>query len=132
MRLLLNIIIAGMFAFVLTGCYADMGEDDERPLVIAIDPAAGATFQRTMGTTYDFKVLVESVMPPRGVDVNVVYRQDNNNQVVFNQNYSTTTSPLNVTITNIPFNEVGTVVVTVVSKSKPVNTATKTFKLVRK
>lgn len=117
---------------MLTGCYPDMGNEVEQNLQVALEPTPGATIQRTLGTTYDFRVLVQSVMPQRGVDVNVVYRQDSDNQVVFNQNYFTASSPLNVTIINIPFNEVGTVTITVVSKSKPDNTVTKTFKLVRK
>jgi hypothetical protein len=126
-------MIAGLFSFVLGSCYADLGEDhDEQRLSIALDPAPGSVLQRTMGTTYDFKVLVKSAMPPQGVNVNVVYRQDSDNQVVFNQNYTTTTSPLNVTINNIPFNEIGTVVVTVVSRTYDLNKATETFKLVRK
>jgi hypothetical protein len=133
MKLLIKILFVSLFAVWLSSCYGDLGEGiGEQNLVVALDPDAGSTIARTLGTTYDFKVLVKSTMPPQGVTVSVVYRQDIDNAVVFSQNYTTTTSPLNVTITNIPFNEVGTVTVIVTSKSKTDNTVSKTFKLVRK
>ncbi|ANE51630.1 hypothetical protein [Flavisolibacter tropicus] len=134
MKLLIRTLFAGLLAFWLSSCYGDLGGDDlgEQNLVVALDPDAGSAIARALGTTYDFKVLVLSKMPPQGVTVNVVYRQDLDNAVVFSQNYTTTTSPQHVTITNIPFNEVGTVTITVASKSRPSNTVTKTFKLVRK
>jgi hypothetical protein len=71
-------------------------------------------------------------MPPQGVDVNVTYKKDADNTVVFSQDLQTSASQLTVTINDIPLNETGTVTVNVTSKSKPTNTATKTFKLIRK
>lgn len=133
MKLLIKTLFVSLFAVWLSSCYGGLGEGiGEQNLVVALDPDAGSTLVKTFGTTYDFKVLVKSTMPPQGVTVSVVYRQDIDNAVVFSQNYTTTTSPLNVTITNIPFNEVGTVTVIVTSKSKTDNTVSKTFKLVRK
>lgn len=132
MKILLNTIIAGLFALVMTGCSTETGIGDEQTLNVLIDPLPVGAFQRTFGTAYDFNVLLKSIMPARGVDVTVVYRQDIDNQVIFNQQYYITKFPMDVTVTNIPFNEVGTVTVTLTSKADPSNTVTKTFKLVRK
>lgn len=133
MKLLLKTIYVALLAVMITGCYKD-NEDNvtEKALTIAVNPDPGSTIARTLGTTYDFQVAVTSPMPPRGVDVTVEYRLDSDNSIVFSQNYSMTTSPLPVLISNIPFNEVGTVTVTAVSKTKRTNTASQFFKLVRK
>jgi len=106
----------------------------EANLAVSLDPAPGSvtTPVVAIGATYTFNVKVDSRMPANGVTVNVVYRQDSDNQVVFSQEYTTATSPLPVSITGIPFNELGTVTVVVTSKSNATNTQTKTFKLVRK
>lgn len=134
MKLLVKTILAGLLTLWLSSCYGDWGEEGlgEQNLVVALDPDAGSTIARTFSTTYEFNLQVLSKMPPQGVTVSVVYRQDSDNTVVFSQNYTTNTSPLNVQITNIPFNEVGTVTVIVTSISNLTNTVTKTFKLVRK
>lgn len=133
MKRLIITLLAGLFAFWLSSCYGDLGEGiGEQDLIVALDPDSGSAIARTLGTTYDFNVLVQSAMPPQGVTVSVVYRQDIDNAVVFSQNYTATTSPQPVRITNIPFNEVGTVTLIVTSKGEPDNTVTKTFKLVRK
>ena len=133
MKPILTMIGILLLTVVLHSCYTH--EDDnigEAKLVISVDPEPGSTIARTLGTTYDFRVAITSRMPPRGVDITVAYTQDSDNSVVFTQNYLTTTASLPVTITNIPFNEVGTVTVTATSRGRATNTATKTFKLVRK
>lgn len=136
MKLFIKTLFVSLFAVLLSSCYGDLGDDItwEEDLVVALNPNPGSptTPVITLGASYDFNVLVQSQMPPQGVTVNVAYRQDSDNTLVFGQEYSTTTSPLPVTITNIPFDEVGTVTITVTSKTKADNTVTKTFKLVRK
>ena len=104
----------------------------EENLVITIDPDPGSAIATALGSSYTFKVNITSKMPAQGVDITTTYRKDSDNSVIFSQTLQTTSSPINVTITGIPLNEVGTVTVEVKSKSKPTNTATKTFKLVRK
>jgi hypothetical protein len=134
MKLFIKTLFVSLFSLLLGSCYVDNGDEGmvgEQNLVVALDPTPG-TLVQTLGTTYNFKVLVQSQMPAQGVTVSVVYRQDSDDTIVFSQNYTTTTSPLDVAITNIPFNEVGTVTIVVTSKTKTDNTVTKTFKLVRK
>ena len=134
MKFLIRTLLASLLALWLCNCTTpDLGEEGmEQNLIVALDPDAGSAMARTLGTTYDFNVLVKSVMPTKGVTISVVYRQDIDNAVVFSQSYTTTNSPQHVTITDVPFNEVGTVTVIVTSKGEADNTVTKTFKLVRK
>lgn len=105
---------------------------EEENLVVVIEPDPGSTIARALGATYDFRVVVQSKMPPQGVDINITYRKDSDNSIIFSQTLTTSNATTNVTINNIPLVDIGTVTVTVTSKSKPTNTATKTFKLARK
>ena len=127
-------LFISLFTVLLSGCYGDLGDEMpvEQNLVVALEPEPESALVKTFSTTYNFNVLIQSLMPRQGVTISVEYRQDSDNSVVFSRNYATTTSPQPVTITNIPFNEVGTVTVTVTSVTKSDNTVTKTFKLVRK
>jgi hypothetical protein len=136
MKLLIKTGVVLFLSLLLINCGKDSsietGGSPEQALQVSLDPTPTSSLVRIFSTSYDFKVSIESRMPAQGVDISVVYRQDSDNTVVFSQNYATMTSPQNVTITNIPFNEVGTVTVVVTSKTRSTNTATKTFKLVRK
>lgn len=104
----------------------------EENLIIAIDPDPGSAVAKALGASYEVKLTIQSKMPPQGVDVTVVYKKDSDNSIIFSQALQTSSSPLTLTINNVPFNDVGTVTIEVKSKSKPANTASKTFKLVRK
>jgi hypothetical protein len=104
----------------------------EENLLIGIDPDYGAETAKTLGSSYDFKVLIKSKMPEKGVEGTVTFRKEFDNSLISTQNISGTSSPINVTISNIVLNEVGTVTIELKSKSKPINTASKTFKLARK
>jgi hypothetical protein len=121
-------------AMLLTACDSCKKKPEgvqEQSLQIRLDPPATAPV-RTSSTTYAFKVFVESTMPERGIEVDVTYKRDADQGVIFNQRYTTANSPLDVTITGIPFNEMGTVTVTATSKSTATNTTSKTFSLARK
>ncbi len=103
----------------------------EENLVIALDPDPGSTTVKSFGASYEFKVIIQSKMPAQGVSINISYRKDSDNSVIFSQTLESTTTPVSITVNNITA-DVGTVTVTVTSKTKPANTATKTFKLVLK
>jgi len=123
-------------AFALVNCGKN-GEDTPTPaesnLVISLDPDPGSstTPVKATGATYSFNVVIKSAVPPQGVTVKVDYVKDSGGSV-FSETKTSTNATTSFTITNIPFNEVGTVTVVVTSISKPSNTATQTFKLVRK
>ncbi|MFC0775198.1 hypothetical protein [Terrimonas alba] len=104
----------------------------EENLSIGVDPDPGAETAKTLGSSYDFKVLIKSKMPEKGVEGTVTFRKEFDNSLISTQNISGTASPINVTISNIVLNEVGIVTIELKSKSKPANTASKTFKLARK
>jgi hypothetical protein len=138
MKLLIKPIWYVLLSVVVLGSLGLVACDPEKPeppseasLVISLDPNPSGRVT-SLGATYDFAVKVDSQMPTQGVSVNVVYKKDSDNSVVFSREYATTTSPLSVQVTNIPYNEVGTVTVVVTSKTKSDNTQTKTFQLVRK
>jgi|SRR5687767_1269302 hypothetical protein len=134
--------IASIFLFVLfiaigtTACKKGGSTPNpptttEENLVIALDPDPGTTTIKALGTSYDFKVIIQSKMPANGVTINITYRKDADNSVISSQNLESSTTPVSVTVNNITA-EVGTVTVTVTSKTKGTNTATKSFKLVKK
>ena len=111
------------------------GEDtpasQEANLIISFNPSPAGGLNQTMGATYTFNVVVQSAMPAQGVTIKVDYVKDSGG-LVFSQTQTSTAASIPVTINSIPFNEVGTVTVVVTSVSKPSNTVTRTFKLVRK
>ena len=100
--------------------------------MIALDPDPGSSIVTAVGTSYTFKVNISSKLPTQGVDVTTTYRSDSDNSILFSQTVQSSGSPVTITITGIPVNQVGTVTVEVKSRSKPSNTAIKSFKLVRK
>ncbi len=108
------------------------GGSEEENLRVALDPNPGSSVVKALGSSYSFKVIIQSKMPSGGVDVNVAYRKDSDNSVLFSQTVQSSTTPVNLTVNNIPFNEVGTVTAEVKSRSKSSNTATVSFKLTRK
>ena len=135
MKLLIKPIWYVLLSMLIASCDSCKKDRPEPPpeanLVISLDPNPSGRVT-ALGATYDFAVKVDSQMPSQGVSVNVVYKKDSDNSVVFSREYATTTSPLSVQVTSIPYNEVGTVTVVVTSKTKSDNTQTKTFQLVRK
>src|SRR5215217_4090303 len=114
-------------AAALQSCEPSKPEpEEEAALVVSLDPVPVSPV-RALGTSYDFKVKVDSKMPAQGVSVQVDYRKDSDNSSLFSQTYTTTTTPLNVSVQGIPFNQVGAVTVVVTSKTKATNTVAKTF-----
>lgn len=105
----------------------------EENLVIASDPNPGSTTAQSLGATYDFKVLINSKMPASGVKVDVVsIRDSDQSNVSPPQSLNSTSSPINVSITNLVSGVLCTVKITVTSASKPSNTASLSFKVARK
>ena len=130
-----------LFILFQYSCEKSGGSDGGTPtpaeenLVITLDPEPGSTTTpvRVTGATYTFNVVVQSAMPPQGVDVKTEFKKDSDGTTIFqNTTSSATNKTIPVTINNIPLNEQGTVTVTVTSKSKASNTVSRTFKLLRK
>lgn len=105
----------------------------EENLVISIDPDPGTTaVTKVLQNTYNVQLTIQSKMPPQGVSINVQYRKDADNAVLFSQTLETTEPQRTITINNINTTDVGTVTITVTSKTKATNVASKSFKLARK
>ena len=104
----------------------------EENLIIGIDPNPGTTTAQSLGSTYDFKVLVNSKMPASGVKVDVVCTKDSDQSTVSSQSLNSSLSPINASVSNLVSGVLCTVRVTVTSNSKPSNTATLSFKVSRK
>lgn len=130
------------FAFILTllivSCSKGGGSNPPPPppaeenLSIGIDPDPGSVGAKSLGASYEFKLLIKSKMPAQGIEGTVVFRKESDNSVLSSQNIQTSVTPLSITIANIALNEIGIVTIEVKSKSKPTNTANKAFKLSRK
>ncbi len=133
-----SFLVLFLFSILLSTACNDKGGGTTPPtpgeenLVISIEPDPGTTVVKALGTTYDFRVNITSKIPTQGVTITVTFKRDSDNTTLFSQTLQSTTTPVNITISNITQNEVGTVTVTVTSKSKSSNTATKSFKLTRK
>jgi len=131
-----------VFVFILAlpllivSCSKGSGDTPQTPseenLVISIDPDPGSAIAKALGANYDFKLKINSKMPDQGIEGTVQFRKEADNSLISSQNISSTTTPINIIISNIALNEVGVVTVTIKSKTKPGNTASKSFKLARK
>ncbi len=138
MRVIKNILCILVFIFLSTGCKKSSsgggggGGVTEENLIIALNPDPGNTIAQSLGSDYSFSILVQSRMPALGVTIDISCKKESDNSVVFSQTLQSTTSPIPVTIIGLPFNEVCIVTINVKSKSTATNTASKTFRLVKK
>jgi hypothetical protein len=140
MKAALKLTAVLLFILFQYSCGKSGGGDDnptppEENLVITLDPDPGSTTTpvRVSSATYTLNVVIQSAMPPQGVDVKWDYKKDSDGSIISQSTASSATNKtIPVTITNLPQNEQGTVTITVTSKTKATNTASKTFKLVRK
>ena len=130
-----NIFILLIFSLALfsLGCKkSPPSPAQEENLVIDLDPTVGSTIIKSMGTSYDFTLRITSKMPSQGVSIKTTVTRESDNLIVYSQTSQTSTTNTALGINNLPFNEVTNVVIEVVSKTKATNTASKTFKLVKK
>ena len=139
-----SFLLLSFFAWVIAACSKSSGGNGggtpppvaEENLVVALNPDPGSTTTpvRSTSATYSINVVIQSKMPSLGVEVKWTYKKDSDGSLISGSSnpITATASPVTVTITNLPLNEVGTVEIVVTSRAKPSNTVTKTFKLVRK
>ena len=137
MRIIKYILLLLVFIAISTGCKKSAtggggGVVNEENLIITIDPDPGNTIAQSLGSNYTFNILVQSRMPALGVTIEINCKKESDNTAVFSQSLQSTTSPVMATINGLPFNEVTIVAITVKSRSTTTNTASKTFRLVKK
>lgn len=135
-RILFSILTLASFATGLSACGDDKPSPnppaEEAQIAFTLQPEPGTAPVQTTSAGYSFNVVLSAALPAQGVEVKVVHKKDSDGTTLSDQTLSSQSSPVAVSLGGIPFNELGTVTVTVTSKSKASNNATKTFKLVRK
>lgn len=136
-----RIIQLGLLSFLLVIAFSDCGKGsggEEKPveqeanLVVGLNPEPSTGINQALSTSYTFNVLVQSTMPSQGVEIKVSYVKDSDGASIFSQTLTSSLASAQITINNIPFNQIGTVTVVVTSKTKATNTVTKSFKLIKK
>jgi hypothetical protein len=117
-------------SMMITACDKPPVQVAEENLVVSTDAVNNS---QLAGPSYDFKVTVESAMPPSGVTilVNVVGEADNRNySSVAPQTTSDKTT--SIRLAGLPLQQYCICTVRVTSKTKPSNTFVLTFKVIQK
>ena len=98
---------------------------------IDIDPGSGSIFSAT-GASQAMKVTVSSTLPTAGVQVDVKTNRDADNTTISSSSLASTAAAISASIDSLKPGVLCTTTVVVTSKSTSSNSATKTFKIVRK
>lgn len=104
----------------------------EENIVFLIDPDPGTATQTATSGSYTFKVNVTSKMPTSGVKIDWTTKQDATGSLLETKSVESSISVVDITTSTLASGTLYNVTVTVTSKSKTSNTATKTFKVARK
>jgi len=126
---LLPILIAAGIALITLPACGGSGSDPEPPaeenLAITANPALnGQQESPSPGPNFPLAVTVTSKMPPQGVTVEVVAKEESSSSGFYSDTKTTSSSVSNFVITNTPATVSCRVTVTVTSISKPANKAT--------
>ena len=98
---------------------------------IDIDPGSGSIFS-AIGASQAMKVTVSSALPTAGVLVDVKTTRDADNAIISSSSLASTAAISSASIDSLKPGVLCTTTVVVTSKSTSSNSATKTFKIVRK
>ena len=104
----------------------------EENIAFAIDIDPGSTVYAALGATQDAKITLSSKMPTAGISVDVVVKKDSDNSTVSSASYSSLTSPITASISNLMPGVLCTATFTVTSKTTASNSSVKSFKMARK
>ena len=85
-----------------------------------------------VGTSQLLNANITSTLPKDGVTIDVSVKKKSDNSVVFSSNLSSSSASNPVTVTGLTGGTLCVATITVTSKSKASNTATKTFELASK
>jgi hypothetical protein len=133
-------IFSIIFSILLISCGKNSGNSNgstsvipEENIVFSINPDPGTSIQAVLGITHTIIVLISSKLPNAGVVLSWKIVQDSNQSSILEEKNISTIIPKTDIVT--PLLTPGILYscsITITSKSKPSNTATKTFKLARK
>jgi hypothetical protein len=108
----------------------------ESDLVFKVDIAGSevnyASVYAVVGTSLLMNPTISSTLPKDGVTIDVSVKKKLDNTVVFSSNLSSSASSNPVTVTGLAPGVLCVATITITSKSKASNTATKTFELAAK
>jgi hypothetical protein len=140
-----SLIILSFFILAFAGC--SKGGDSPAPtpppvvitesdLVFRVDVAGSevnyASVFPVVGTSLVMNANITSKLPKDGVTIDVSVKKKSDNTVVFASNLSSSAASNPVTVTGLTGGTLCVATITVTSKSKASNTATKTFELAAK
>ena len=104
----------------------------EENLVFSIDPDPGSGNAIANAENYAFTVKVSSKMPSLGVKLDLATKKESDNTSVDSKSIESSTADIPVTTGKLVVGTVYIVKLTVTSKSKSTNSASKEFKVARK
>ena len=104
----------------------------EENLVFSIDPDPGSGNAIENAENYAFTVKVSSKMPSLGVKLDLATKKESDNTSVDSKSIESSTADIPITTGKLVVGTVYIVKVTVTSKSKSTNSASKEFKVARK
>ncbi len=104
----------------------------EENLVFSIDPDPGTSTGVANAENYNFAVKISSKLPTSGVRLDLTTKKESDNSTVDSKSIESSTSDISVSTGKLVVGTVYIVKVTLTSKSKSTNTASKEFKIARK
>ncbi|HEU5165978.1 MAG TPA: hypothetical protein VFU29_10590 [Chitinophagaceae bacterium] len=130
MRTIFFSIVVSLFALMASKCNKDPLTPPEENLIISTD---APDYSETPGPDFNLHVTVESAMPPGGVRISFMVKGEVDN-ISYSQNpaIETNDKTSSIRLINLPQQKFCVCTVTVVSKSKSTNSASKNFRVVYK
>jgi len=104
----------------------------EASIVFTIDPDPGTSIYASLGASQSMSVNISSTIPSAGVTIDVKTTKDSDGSTVSSSSVSSTTAKNTVSIDNLSSGVLCTTTITITSKSKSDNNASKSFKIARK
>jgi uncharacterized protein YcfL len=104
----------------------------EASIVFTIDPDPGTSIYASLGASQSMAVNISSTIPSAGVTIDVKTTKDSDGSTVSSSSIASTTAKNTVSIDNLSSGVLCTTTITITSKSKSDNNASKSFKIARK
>jgi len=104
----------------------------EASIVFTIDPDPGTAIYASLGASQSMAVNISSTIPSAGVTIDVKTTKDSDGSTVSSSSVASTTAKNTVSIDNLSSGVLCTTTITITSKSKSDNNASKSFKIARK
>ena len=104
----------------------------EANIVFTIDPDPGTAIYASLGASQSMAVNISSTIPSAGVTIDVKTTKDSDGSTVSSSSVASTTAKNTVSIDNLSSGVLCTTTITITSKSKSDNNASKSFKIARK